>query len=413
MKNSIVLITDNDDVVSKIEEKILLLRDNDSFERISTLNCFEKVKDLKPVVVFYHLSKEQLENNDEKDKFQNFVQKLKQTEEIKTTSIILLFDKMNEDILSNAFELGITDFMQTNANPSEFTIRTIWSLQKHEKETSEKKQKEILSQLKIIDKNNNVYTENYIFSVLKKENKKNWGTFVTIAPDIDIRNQLSPQFLMKSIKSIVRTSDILGYATDFKIYLWFSNTKKENVEKILQKIKENLAPDFSISAGFVETKNIPFDTAEEIANRALAKALLIGNTFIYATEEDKKIPKSQEKTINFKHHKENFTKKIISILTPLFYQIQKIQEEKLFETKITQKVSEEESIFKLENKKGKSFVNITYSGFTKINVEIIHNIKEKELKAEKIFIETDTFTEKKIENILNNFIKEFQSLTNT
>lgn len=413
MKNSIVLITDNDDVVSKIEEKILLLRDNDSFERISTLNCFEKVKDLKPVVVFYHLSKEQLENNDEKDKFQNFVQKLKQTEEIKTTSIILLFDKMNEDILSNAFELGITDFMQTNANPSEFTIRTIWSLQKQEKQTSEKKQKEILSQLKIIDKNNNVYTENYIFSVLKKENKKNWGTFVTIAPDIDIRNQLSPQFLMKSIKSIVRTSDILGYATDFKIYLWFSNTKKENVEKILQKIKENLAPDFSISAGFVETKNIPFDTAEEIANRALAKALLIGNTFIYATEEDKKIPKSQEKTINFKHHKEYFTKKIISILTPLFYQIQKIQEEKLFETKITQKVSEEESIFKLENKKGKSFVNITYSGFTKINVEIIHNIKEKELKAEKIFIETDTFTEKKIENILNNFIKEFQSLTNT
>ena len=114
---------------------------------------------------------------------------------------------------------------------------------------------------------------------------------------------------MKSIKKIIRTSDILGYATDFKIYLWFSTTKKENVEKILQKIRENLAPDFSISAGYIETKNIPFDTAEEIANRALAKALLKGNTFIYATEEDKKIPKVEERTINFKHHKKNLTKK--------------------------------------------------------------------------------------------------------
>ena len=411
MKNSIVLITDNEDIAPKIEDKILLLRDNDSFERIPSINCFENIKNIKPVTIFYHLTIEQTENNDEIDKFLNFIQKLRQTDELKTTSIILLFDKINEEVLSSAFEYGINDFLQTNSTPSEFTIRTIWGLQKKEKTAEEKNTKDILSQLKIIDKNNNVYTENYTFTILKKESKKNWGTFVTIAPDINIRNQLSPQVLMKSIKKIIRTSDILGYATDFKIYLWFSTTKKENVEKILQKIRENLAPDFSISAGYIETKNIPFDTAEEIANRALAKALLKGNTFIYATEEDKKIPKVEERTINFKHHKKNLTKKITSILTPLFYQIQKIQEEKLFETKITQKVTEEESIFRLENTKGKSFVNINYSGFTKINIEIIHNIKEKDLKAEKLFIEAENFSEKKIENILNNFIKEFKTLT--
>ena len=413
MKNNIVLITDNEEISPKIEEKILLLRDNDSFESIYTINCFEKIKKIKPVIVFYHLSQEQINNQKEIEDCFSFIQKLKQTEEIKTTSVILLFDKIDENILSNAFELGITDFLQTEATPSEFTIRTIWSLQKKEISVEEQKNKDILSQLKIIDKNNNVYTENYTFAVLKKESKKNWGTFVTIAPDINIRNQISPQVLMKSIKNIVRASDILGYATDFKIYLWFSNTKKENVENILQKIRENLAPDFTISAGYIETKNIPFDTAEEIANGALAKALLKGNSFIYATEEDKKVPKPKEKSINFKHHKENFTKKLLSILTPLFYQTQKIQEEKLFQTKITQKVTKDESIFMLENEKGKSFINITYSGFTKINVEIIHNIKNNDLKAEKIYIETNNFSEKKLENILNSFIKEFQKLTNS
>ena len=100
-----------------------------------------------------------------------------------------------------------------------------------------------------------------------------------------------------------------------------------------------------------------------------------------------------------------------SILSPLFYQTQKRYEEKLFETKITQTVTEEKSLFKLENDKGTSTFTVSYPGFTKINIEIIHNIKDSELKAEKLYIETEELTEQKIDYILNSFIKDFQNYT--
>jgi hypothetical protein len=119
----------------------------------------------------------------------------------------MLFDEINEEVLSNAFELGINDFLRTDASSSEFTIRTIWNLQKKEKIIEENKKKDILSKLKIIEKNSNAYTEKYTSSIIKKESSKNWGTFVTIAPDIDIRNQISPQILMQTIKKTIRTSE--------------------------------------------------------------------------------------------------------------------------------------------------------------------------------------------------------------
>ena len=58
----------------------------------------------------------------------------------------------------------------------------------------------ILSQLKILDKNNQVYTENYTYTILKEESKKDWGTFVVAAPDINIRSKISPENLMNTIK---------------------------------------------------------------------------------------------------------------------------------------------------------------------------------------------------------------------
>ena len=106
------------------------------------------------------------------------------------------------------------------------------------------------------------------------------------------------------------------------------------------------------------------------------------------------------------------TKKLEEILSPLFYQTQKINEEKLFETKIYHQVKKEKSYFKLENEKGKSSFVISYPGFTKINIEILHDIKEQEIKAQKLFVETNDISNEKIEYILNSFIKDFQNYTN-
>ena len=90
----------------------------------------------------------------------------------------------------------------------------------------------------------------------------------------------------------------------------------------------------------------------------------------------------------------------------------KHKKEKLFETSITQTVTEEKSTFKLKNDNGESSFTVSYPGFTKINIEILHNIKDNDLKAEKLFMETEELNEEKMEFLLNSFIKEFQNYTN-
>ncbi len=405
MKNNIILICNDEKISEEIKNKILLLRNKDNFFQIKEENCFEIIKEKKPVLILYHCPI----NN---ESFLDITNKVKQNQELKDCSIIAVFDEIDENILCTAFEKGLTDFLLTSSTDSEYTIRTIWCLQKREISYESESKKEILSQLKILDKKNHVYTENYTYTILKEESKKEWGTFVVLAPDIDVRSKISPDSLMGIIKRNVRSCDILGFASDFKIYLWFKQTEKDNVLKVLEKIKKVLTSNFTISAGYIETKNIAFDKAEEMANNALSKALLKGNSFIYAKEPKKKEINLDVNVKNFKVHKENLIKKLENILSPLFYQTQKRIEEKLFESKVTQVVEEEKSFFKLENEKGTSVFTVSCPGYTKINIEIIHDIKDSDLKAEKLFVDKEEISEEKIEYLLDSFIKNFQNYTN-
>lgn len=405
MKNNIILICNDEKISEEIKNKILLLRNKDNFFQIKEENCFEIIKEKKPVLILYHCPI----NN---ESFLDITNKVKQNQELKDCSIIAVFDEIDENILCTAFEKGLTDFLLTSSTDSEYTIRTIWCLQKREISYESESKKEILSQLKILDKKNHVYTENYTYTILKEESKKEWGTFVVLAPDINVRSKISPDSLMGIIKRNVRSCDILGFASDFKIYLWFKQTEKDNVLKVLEKIKKVLTSNFTISAGYIETKNIAFDKAEEMANNALSKALLKGNSFIYAKEPKKKEINLDVNVKNFKVHKENLIKKLENILSPLFYQTQKRIEEKLFESKVTQVVEEEKSFFKLENEKGTSVFTVSCPGYTKINIEIIHDIKDSDLKAEKLFVDKEEISEEKIEYLLDSFIKNFQNYTN-
>ena len=81
-------------------------------------------------MVFYHL----VAKDGGVQKFLNFLQKIKQTEELNTVSIILVYEEIDENTFCLAFEKGITDFLSLYASDSEYTIRTIWALQKRNKD---------------------------------------------------------------------------------------------------------------------------------------------------------------------------------------------------------------------------------------------------------------------------------------
>ena len=92
MNNNIVLITENFRLAQKIKSKLVLLRNNDNINIVEPEDCIAEIREKKPSVVFFHLSK----FNEEE--FFDFLLKTKQSDDLKNISIILLYDFFNEDI---------------------------------------------------------------------------------------------------------------------------------------------------------------------------------------------------------------------------------------------------------------------------------------------------------------------------
>ena len=80
-------------------------------------------------------------------------------------------EEIDENTFCLAFEKGITDFLSLYASDSEYTIRTIWALQKRNKDYAMQNNQNILAHLNIIDDKNYVYTENYSRTVIKNMSK--------------------------------------------------------------------------------------------------------------------------------------------------------------------------------------------------------------------------------------------------
>ena len=410
-ENNILLITDNSLVSDLIKDKLLLLRNIDNFSSIKHEFAFTALKKEKPCIVFYYLDKSKKREKD----FLNFINKVHQNQEFNRCQIIPVFSKQNDDILCSAFEHGVSDFLNIKSTDTEFTVRVIWALQKKEKIRQTETQKEILEKLKIIEKESGFYTKDFIKDLLKNKTKKTTGSFAVLAPDVNTRNSLSPAHLASIIKKNIRSTDIAGFSNDFKVYLWFEQTKAKDTTNIFSKIKKDLPKNCSISAGIVEIDGGDFEEAENQANKFLSKALLKGNSFLVARTTVKKanlFSRAEKKDVikNFKLFKQAFHKKIECIVEPLFYQTQKRNEEKLFKTNIQYKTEENNCYFMLQHEDKKSLFELSYPGYTKINIDITHEKDYENTDSKRFSMDISDITTQKLSTLLEDFIIEFQKL---
>ena len=406
-QNSLFFISENKKTALRVQTKIMLARETDEFVHSSYEGCFEDVKKQQPKIVLFDIEEHE-------EEFFEFLNKLRQTKSVRHIPVIPIFKNIDEEILCSAFEAGISDFLTIDSTDSEFTVRILLAMRKSEHASDIESKNSILSQLKILDKKTGIYAKNYTYTIIKAQSKKCIGTFAVIAPDVNTRNKLSPEHLATLIKNNIRISDFIGFSGDFKIYTWFPKTEPENVLSILNKIKKLLPAECKISAGVAKSGEIDFDRAEEAANKALSRALLRENSFVIAREKDElkeQFKENPDEYKNFKIFRQNFFKKLHKIVSPIFFRTQKIIEEKLFETEISQEISEEGCYFVLKNDICKSRFCITCPGYTRVNIDISHICSEEEYK-DKISLNTDEITPEKISDILDNFVKTYQALLN-
>ena len=113
---------------------------------------------------------------------------------------------------------------------------------------------------------------------------------------------------------------------------------------------------------------------------------------------------------NFKLFKQAFNKKLEKVITPVFFQMQKMYEEKLFKTKIDQYSNDTLSQFSLKTLDREGELKITYPGFSKINIDVIHKGLDSP-ENKRIRLDLTELDEERLTKILEDFILDFKKNT--
>lgn len=409
-ESSIVLITNNEDVAQILKPKLILLREVDNILPIKYSDAIGKIHETLPKVVLLHCS-------NENEQCLELIKKIKADEEIKNSSILLVSDKYDQDFILSAYDEGISDYLTLNADDAEILMRIIWGIKKSQLVNKIKKQYRLLEELGVIDKETGFYTYEYCdkifateFENLRQNNIE--AALLLISASEESKTKLDPSILAKAIKKSTRDTDILVNGNTNRFYVLLEKTNLKGSFTVLDKIKRNAGEVFTLCAGVtvIEGKT-PEQVKTELTN-ALTEAISTKQDLVIVNEEEKnlsgtwldKIGSNQK---NFKLFKQAFNKKLEKVITPVFFQVQKAYEEKLFETKIEQSSNSSLSSFLLKKDDKLSELKITYPGFSKINIDFVHQGFDSP-ENNRISLDLTELDEKKLTEILENFIAEFR-----
>ncbi len=415
-ESKIVIISDNLSAKEILLKKINLLREADAIESYGYAGAVSYLSASLPELIILYAD---VYNNANCFKL---LREIKNIPDFESVPVMLVCEKNDRDFILSAFDEGISDYILIDADESEFLIRIIWNLQKR---GLLKKYNESLQQLVDMDvvyDNTFFYKEAFVDTIFKANIKKCQEkniitTLMIISSDIDCKYQLSSGLLGNILKETLRKTDVIGVKDNDKFYVLLNDISPKNAEAMFNRIQKEL-DEYSISAGVTCIGFESFEKAENDAKKALQDALLQKNKVVFygrnlkgkegdcfSEEADMTSPNK-----NFKLFKQSFIKKLNNVITPVFYQIQKMYEDKLFETKILQTTTEGRSVFYINSKDVQSKLTITYPGFSKINIKTEHTAGS-EVQSDSISLKLPELDSAELTKIMEQFIKDYKEIS--
>ncbi len=409
--NNIIIISDNNLVAEKFASKILLLRSIDSIGILSYQEALKNLDINNPDLIILHY---------EKNKDLEIISEILKDKPVNFAPLILLMETPDNDVICKAFDYGIEDFISEENGDAQILMKVIWAVKKKQLLNELNKKNNILVHLDVLDREMGFYTKQYTEKAFKLEfneviDKKINSIFMILSADICCKNILSTTFLASLIKKHIRVSDVAGFAPDNKFYVILNNTDDEGAKKIYTAINESFLDAYSISGAAIKIGESDFDVVERLLNKTLSEALIKKSSLLFVDENIGKkdiswADSSDFKEQNFKMFKETFMKKVNKIITPTFFQLQTVLEEKLFQAKIYQHVGEDESIFSIEKSDYKITIKVKYPGYSKISIDIIENYPD-DKSTQRIILELYELTTAKLDEIMQNAISKFKEKT--
>lgn len=409
-ESNIIFVTNDNNVLNILKPKLVLLREIDSIISVNYSNAVSKIKELRPEVVLLYCSNEQ-------EDCLKLIKAIKSASEIQNTSVLLVLKEYESDFILSAYDEEVTDYFTLGADNAEVLVRTIWGFKKNSLVSSVSKQHSMLEDLGVINKTTGFYSSEYCDKIFETELKNLSSTtdaiLMLVAPSEESKVSLDPTLLAQAIKRSTRKSDVISHTNLNRFYILLTETNLQGAFRVVDKIKLALGDEFTINAGvsFIAKKSLE-KLKTELLN-ALIEASSTQQEVVIVSDEQKQgssdwLDKINSNQKNFKLFKQAFMKKLDKVIAPVFFQVQKLYEEKLFKTKIEQYSNSTQSMFVLKNVKQTSELKITYPGFSKINIDIIHQGLDSP-ENRRISLDLTELDEKKLTKILEDFIKEFKS----
>lgn len=409
-ENTIVLITNDNNVAQILKPQLILLRGIDTISVAKYSEAIENIKESMPDTIILHCG-------DEKDECIKLIKDIRSDKAIKNITILLIVNKYDQDLILNAYDEDITDFLTLKNDDAEILMRTIWCLKKNTLINTNKKQYDLLQELNVINPETGFYTSQYCEKVFNNEfktiqKKKSDGILISVSPSEESKTRLNAGQLASAIKNSTRNSDVVAHGPANKFYILLSQTSLKGAYCVWDKIKKAVGEEHSIIAGLSEVGCKRFEELKNELLKALIEAESTKTDLVVASQEEKKssedwLNKISTNQKNFKLFKQAFNKKLDKVIAPVFFQMQKMYEEKLYKTKIEQSSNSTISSFLLKSDKNESELKITYPGFSKINIDIIHQGLDSP-ENKRISLNLADFDESCLTKIIENFIKEFK-----
>lgn len=414
-ESNIILVTNDNNVAKTLKPKPVLLRKIDNILITTYSEALVKIKKIHPELVLVYCA-------EEKESCLELIKTIKTDEAIKETAIFLILKKYDQDFILSAYDEDITDYITLDSSDADILIRIMWSLKKRLMNTTVIKQKNLLKELGVIDKNTGFYTNEYCNKVFDNEiqnikKAKIEAVFMLVSASEESKLKLNPNDLAKAIKSSTRELDIISHSSANRFYIMLKETSLKGAFCVFEKIKQLIGEDYTINAGVSFVNKKSFEELKTQLLNALVEAISTKQELVIVNEEEEKIisqdwlEKINSTQKNFKLFKQAFNKKLDRVIAPVFFQMQKIYEEKLFQTEIEQYSNSTSSVFILKKGDKISELKITYPGFSKINIDIMHQGLDSP-ENKKINLGLKELNQEKLEQVLEDFIHEFKINTN-
>lgn len=393
MQGKIILISDDSDFFEFIIPK-LKLRNSDELFRFSFNDLPDKIHMLNSALLFINS-----ENNQS--------QTLELLDIVKDIPTVVFGYNNDEQFKIEAYKKGMYEYITLSTSEEELEAKMLPALRLIATAQKNNLYRNLLVNNNIITKNNEVFLDFVNILDQELENIKNNASaavLAAISADEQSKYTIQSNLLETIILNNIRKNDILMNYSYNKYFLLLNNTNVDKAKKLWDKISVQLPK--GIYAGIVEigTKN-----RQQVVNEALNSLHRIMTGSVGSTDISKIYSGN-----NFKFFRQEFNKKIEQVISPIFYQIQQIYNNKLYGMKIEQGVGEGYGVLYIISEKNKGSFKITSPGFASINIDITYenlcdNPKSIELEPKRITIEPEELEAGILLDLLEEFIQEFKT----